>query len=78
MSYYREDDAFFSEDIKLDPPRRARGRALVLSMIEHQQKWIARCEANGRSYTGPNGAAIRQADLSNLRQWESRLKGVKR
>lgn len=50
-----------------------RGRARALFYTEQQRKWIEHCEANGRSYTGPNGPAIRAADEQALRRWESEL-----
>lgn len=38
-----------------------------------QQKWIENCEANGRSYAGPNGPAIQQADRNALRDIEAQI-----
>lgn len=51
----------------------SRGRRNALRQLAIQQRWIADCEANGRSYTGPNGEAIRAADLAELRRLEERL-----
>lgn len=56
-----------------DVPAGLKGAARCRAYIQKQQKWIADCEANGRSYTGENGDAIRKADLAELRRWESEL-----
>jgi hypothetical protein len=56
---------------KLSEPRRLRGRELRLHLIDQQRRWIEYCEKNGRSYAGPNGQAIRNADLEALRKLEN-------
>lgn len=38
--------------------------------LHEQRKWIEKCESSGRSYTGPNGQAIRQADEAELQKLE--------
>lgn len=48
-------------------------RSFLISQIRKQQKWIEGCEANGKSYTGENGVAIRQADNNHLRELEIEL-----
>ncbi len=53
--------------------RKIRGRELYVFLVDEQRKWIERCEANGRSYTGPNGQAIREADEAELRRLENKL-----
>lgn len=40
-----------------------------------QRRWIERCEASDRSYTGPNGLAIRLADRAALRDIENQIGG---
>ena len=56
--------------LKLDPPKQ---RMTALERASHylnaQRKWIEHCES-GRSYTGPNGKAIREADYAELKKWE--------
>jgi hypothetical protein len=52
--------------------KRLVGRALYERMLSDQRKWIEQCE-QGRSYTGPNGPAIRMADAAELRRIEERL-----
>ncbi len=37
--------------------------------ISEQRKWIEKCEA-GRSYLGPNGKMIREADKQELKRLE--------
>jgi hypothetical protein len=59
--------------IRLTEPRLKPGRQLTLHLIEQQRRWIEYCEANGRSYAGPNGPAIRAADAAELKRLESRL-----
>lgn len=49
------------------------GIARCRDRIAKQRSWIESCEANGRSYTGENGDAIRKADLDELKRWESEL-----
>jgi len=49
-----------------------RGRALYVRLVHDQRKWIEDCE-KGRSYLGPNGRAIREADEAELRRLERRL-----
>lgn len=51
-----------------------KGVARCLDRIQKQQAWIDACEANGRSYTGENGEAIRQADRDELHFWEAELR----
>ena len=41
--------------------------------FDQQRQWVKDCEANGVSYTGPNGVAIRWADLAKLNQLASEL-----
>lgn len=48
-------------------------RSFLISQITKQQKWIEGCESNGKSYTGPNGGAIRQADNNYLLDLEREL-----
>jgi len=48
-------------------------KAFLIDQITKQQKWIESCESNGKSYTGSNGGAIRQADNDCLRQLEKEL-----
>lgn len=57
--------------VRNDPVRR--GRALYLHLLSEQRQWIESCEKNGRSYTGPNGTAIREADEAELHRLEARL-----
>ena len=57
----------------LDPKRGLKGRALYLHLVENQKKWIAHCEENGKSYSGPRGDAIREADRNELRRLERLL-----
>ncbi len=52
--------------------RISRARWLSQQLIA-QRKWIERCEANGRSYTGPNGLAIQLADRAALRDIENQI-----
>lgn len=49
------------------------GRQLYLRLLAEQRKWIEHCESNGRSYTGPNGQAIREADEQELERIQNRL-----
>ena len=49
-------------------------RGRLLSQIRNQEKWIAECEANGRSYTdGERGELIRRADWAELRRLSNLL-----
>ena len=48
-------------------------RSFLVSQILNQQKWIEGCESNGKSYTGPNGVEIRQADNNYLLDLEREL-----
>jgi hypothetical protein len=57
----------------LDVPASLRGRGRIVANIEAQQRWIEYCE-NGRSYKGPNGQAIREADAWILNRWEKLLR----
>ncbi len=59
----------------LDPPKGARGKNLLVALVDSQRRWIEYCEANGVSYTGENGPAIARADLDALRKLETRLRG---
>lgn len=52
------------------PYKGLRGKKLYSVLAINQRAWIEYCERNGRSYTGPNGPAIRQADLNELRRVE--------
>ena len=45
---------------------KAKRKDLLHNKITKQQKWIENCEGNSRSYTGPNGSDIRQADNDRL------------
>lgn len=60
--------------IALSEPPKLRGRELDLHRVDQQRKWIEFCESNGRSYAGPNGQAIREADERELRILESRVR----
>lgn len=48
-----------------------KGKALYRTLIINQKNFIEWCENNGKSYTGPNGPAIKQADLNELKRLES-------
>ena len=48
-------------------------RSFLIRQITSQQTWIESCESNGKSYTGPNGGAIRQADVNHLLELEREL-----
>lgn len=61
----------------LDVNPKLQGRARIFDMILKQQRWIEECEANGVSYTGENGHAIRQADHAELTRLEDRLSTVR-
>ncbi len=52
--------------------------SLYRKLIFDQRKWIEDCEANGKSYTGPNGPAIAQADIDELRRLEAKSPKVKK
>ena len=52
-------------------------KTFLVDQITKQQKWIEGCESNGRSYTGSNGGAIRQADNARLRQLEAELNDLR-
>ena len=41
--------------------------------VREARKWIEDCEANGVSYTGENGWAIRRADERALKRREAEL-----
>lgn len=56
-----------------DPTPGLRGRARLVDLVSKQQRWIERCERNGKSYAGPNGPAIRAADQEELRRLERLL-----
>mgnify|MGYP001572610737 CR=1 FL=1 len=49
--------------------RGLRGRSLLAAMLHNQRECIEACE-QGVSYDGPNGAAIRAADLAVLKKLE--------
>lgn len=55
--------------------RISRERWLLHAAIQ-QRGWIKSCEANGKSYTGPNGLAIRLADRAALRDIENQIGGA--
>ena len=57
-------------------PTQKRQSFLTTNIIK-QQKWIEGCEANGKSYAGPNGPAIRAADNAQLIEWEKELRDLK-
>lgn len=57
----------------MDPSPKLRGRAFAAHMVAEQRRWIERCESSGKSYTGPNGPAIRKADEAELYRWEALL-----
>ena len=59
--------------MKLSEPVRLHGRARYARLIHQQEKWIAECKANGKSYVGPNGEAIRKADLDSLNYWREQV-----
>lgn len=48
------------------PPAKLRGKSLYRFLVKEQQRWIEECTRNGRSYVGPNGQSIRQADEDEL------------
>lgn len=52
-------------------------KSFLVKNITKQQKWIEGCEANGKSYTGENGPAIRAADNAQLIEWEKELRDLK-
>jgi len=58
----------------IDAPRGLRGKALHRNMLHSQRQWIENCENNGQSYAGPNGRAIRQADMNELKRLETLVK----
>lgn len=49
-------------------------KSFLIRQIQKQQKWIENCESNGKSYTGENGIAIRQADNNYLHKLEVELR----
>jgi len=51
-------------------------RAFLITEIMEQQRWIESCENNGKSYTGPNGAAIRTADNNQLYKLGKELRSI--
>lgn len=53
-------------------------RAWYANQVARQRAWIESCESNGRSYTGRNGQAIREADEAELRRLESTLRSFGR
>lgn len=57
----------------IDPTPGLRGRMAAFDAVVKQRAWIEYCEANGESYAGPNGPAIREADMNELRRLESKL-----
>ncbi len=57
-------------------PAQKRQSFLTTNIIK-QQKWIERCEANGKSYAGQNGPNIRAADNAQLVKWEKELRDLK-
>lgn len=63
--------------IPLDPPKTAKGKRLYRMLVDSQKAWIAYCESNGKSYSGPNGQSIKQADLDELKNLENRLNNFK-
>lgn len=73
-TWLEEHQEFLTGTPKLDPPKGLKGRDLILFQIAAQKRWITGCEANGVSYTGENGDAIRQADREALVQLERRLR----
>ena len=54
-----------------------RGYELWVKLLADQRKFIESCE-KGRSYLGPNGAAIRAADEAELKRIEGRLESCRR
>jgi hypothetical protein len=52
--------------------RISRKRWLQQQLIK-QRAWIESCESNGKSYTGPNGVAIRRADREALQSIEAQI-----
>lgn len=52
----------------------SRRKVFLLDQIIKQHKWIEDCEANGKSYTGENGPAIRNADNDHLITLETELR----
>lgn len=58
---------------QLTDPIGLRGKQLDRHLLHNQRKWIEWCEGNERSYTGPNGPSIRQADHDELRRLEQRV-----
>jgi|CXWL01.1.fsa_nt_gi hypothetical protein len=60
--------------LQRDTPRHLRGRERDLFQLQEQQKWVEACERNGVSYSGPNGPAIRRADMNVLRNLEERVR----
>lgn len=61
----------------IDVNPKLHGRARLFDMILKQQRWIEECEANGVSYAGKNGHAIRRADQAELSRLESQLPHTK-
>lgn len=56
---------------------RAKRREFLRNEIPRQQRWIEACENNGKSYTGLNGDAVRQADNNHLIALEREYRGNK-
>ena len=54
--------------------KRISRRMWLSQELSRQQKWIERCEQSPRSYTGPNGLAIAQADRDALRALEAQVR----
>ena len=52
-------------------------QSFLTTNIIKQQKWIEGCEANGKSYAGPNGPEIRAADNAQLVEWEKELRDLR-
>lgn len=50
-----------------------RGEALRAVLYANQREWIDTCSANGVSYTGERGDAIRAADEAELHRLETEV-----
>lgn len=61
--------------LNMDPPKKLKGKARDLFLFETQRKWVEECKKNGVSYSGPNGRAIFEADMAELKRLESRVRG---
>jgi hypothetical protein len=53
--------------LPLEPPAGLSKLTAAAYRVQAQQAWIEYCESNGRSYSGENGAAIREADAAELK-----------